>query len=65
MTKKPPAEIERLLTIREVAELENVCTKTIRRRVDSGELPALRDGRVIRIRPRDLLAYRLRRMLGN
>ena len=57
-------ELERLLTVREVAVLENVCTRTIRRRVASGELPAIREGRQLRFRPRDLEAYRLRRLLG-
>ncbi len=61
---KPPADLEQLLTIREVAELEVVSPKTITRRIAAGELPALRTGRLLRIRPQDLRAYRLKRLLG-
>jgi len=61
MTKQQ-YDLERLLTIREVAHLENTCERTIRRRVASGELPAIRYGRQLRIRPRDLQIYRLRRL---
>ena len=63
MTKQHD-DLERLLTVREVAHLENTCTRTIRRRIASGELPAIRYGRGFRIRPCDLRAYRLRRLLG-
>ena len=57
-------DLERLLTVREVAHLENTCTRTIRRRIASGELPAIRYNRQLRVRPRDLHIYRLRRLLG-
>lgn len=63
-TPKPAAELERLLTVREVAELERVSPKTITRRIATGELPALREGRLLRLRPQDLRAWRLRRLLG-
>ena len=63
--KKPADELERLLKVSEAAELENVSDKTIQRRIASGELPAIRDGRLIRIRPQDLRVYRLRRLLGD
>ena len=63
MTKQQ-YDVERLLTIKEVAHLENTCERTIRRRIASGELPAIRYGRQLRIRPRDLQGYRLRRLLG-
>ena len=66
MTTKTPKtnDLERLLTIQEVAELENVSTKTIGRRIASGELPAIRTKRLRRVRPQDLRAYRLRQLLG-
>ena len=67
MSKTPPrpADLERLLTVREVADLEAVSEKTIRRRIAAGELAALRSGpRELRIRPQDLRASRLRRLLG-
>ncbi|WP_083656015.1 helix-turn-helix domain-containing protein [Mongoliimonas terrestris] len=54
---------ERLLTIRDVANLQQTCERTIRRRIASGELPAIRDGRLVRIRPSDLRAYRARQLL--
>ncbi|MCZ4263018.1 helix-turn-helix domain-containing protein [Limimaricola sp. G21655-S1] len=57
-------DLETLLTIQQVAELENVSPKTIRRRIKSGGLPAIRNGRLLRIRPQDLRSYRLRQMLG-
>ncbi len=63
MTKQHD-DLERLLTVREVAHLENTCERTIRRRIASGELPAIRYGRGLRVRPRDLRAYRLQRLLG-
>jgi len=63
MTKQQ-YDVERLLTVKEVAHLENTCERTIRRRIASGELPAIRYGRQLRVRPRDLQGYRLRRLLG-
>lgn len=54
---------ERLLTIRDVANLQQTCERTIRRRIASGELPVIRDGRLVRIRPSDLRAYRARQLL--
>ena len=62
MTKQH--DVERLLTVKEVAHLENTCTRTIRRRIASSELPAIRYGRQLRVRPRDLQNYRLRRLFG-
>ena len=62
--KNPKDELERALTVKEVAHLENTCERTILRRIQAGELPAMRDGRVYKIFPRDLRAYRLRRMIG-
>ena len=55
---------EPLMTVREVAAAMNASEKTIRRRIASGELPAIRYGRQLRVRPRDLQGYRLRRLLG-
>ncbi len=66
MTRTPnkSAELERLLTIEEVALLEAVSPKTIRRRIASGDLRAMKYGRSFRIRPQDLQAYRLQKLLG-
>ena len=62
--KKRDDELERVLTVKETADLENTSERTIRRRIIAGELPAIRDGRQYKIRPQDLRAYRLRRLLG-
>lgn len=43
------------LTVREAAEAINVSEHTIRRRVESGELPHFRIGRCIRISEDDLM----------
>lgn len=46
--------------IPEAATLLSVSTKTIRREIDRGRLPALRIGRVWRIRIAELKAYLVR-----
>jgi len=46
-----------LLTKKRVAEILDTSEKTVDRRIRSGELPAIRDGRIIRIRPEDLDRY--------
>lgn len=62
MRTKQPDEFEPLLTIRDVAAIEKTCERTVRRRIAAGELRAIRMGRLIRIRPRDLRAYHLARL---
>jgi excisionase family DNA binding protein len=57
---KQSARAERLLTI-EGAEMLNVSVRTLRRRVSQGELPVIRDGRIVRIQPDDLRRYILLR----
>lgn len=48
---------DRLLTLPDVAA-ELVCSlATVRRRVRAGELPAVRDGRLVRVRRCDLERY--------
>ncbi len=55
-----------LLTIRAVAKILNVSEKTVRRRVDAGDLPIVRDGHLIRILAEDLNGYiAARRGFGN
>lgn len=58
-----PADFERLLTVAEVASVMGTCERTVRRRIKSGDLPALRDGRQLRIRPSDLRTYHLERLI--
>jgi excisionase family DNA binding protein len=47
----------RLLNIGEVADVLSVSIKTVRHRIEAGELPVIRDGRVIRVHPNDLDRY--------
>ncbi len=56
MTKRDDVS-EPLMTVREVAAAMNASEKTIRRRIASGELPVIRDGRLVRIRPVDYRRY--------
>jgi excisionase family DNA binding protein len=56
-------DLEPVLTVKEIAELHNVSERTVRRRIETGELTAIRDGRLIRVRARDLRAYQLARLL--
>jgi len=49
--------LEPLMTIKEVAVALKASEKTVRRRIRDAELLAVRDGRLIRVRPVDLRAY--------
>lgn len=49
--------LEPLLTIKEVAEALHACERTVRRRINAGQLLAVRDGRMVKVRPVDLRAY--------
>jgi excisionase family DNA binding protein len=51
-----PEPEERFLSVAEVAKRLDVSEKTVRRKIASGELPAHRVGRLIRIGERGLLA---------
>jgi excisionase family DNA binding protein len=47
-----------LLTVKQAAEVLGQCEKTIRRRIEDGDIPVHRPGgRAIRIAEADLLAY--------
>jgi excisionase family DNA binding protein len=48
---------EPLMTVREVAAAMNASEKTVRRRIAAGKLSVIRDGRLIRIRPKDYRSY--------
>ena len=60
--RKPKAETEvQLLTIRDVAELDQVSVKTVRRAIEQGRLSVIRvgpQGHLIRIHPSAHAAYR-------
>lgn len=56
-TQSPKIEApEQLLTVAEVANVLNCCTKTVRRIIASGILPAIRLNRQYRVRRADLAA---------
>jgi len=57
MTNTTNNKIEQLLSIKAAAELLSISVKTLFRRIKRGEMPVIRDGRLVRIRPKDLLAY--------
>ncbi len=61
MTKRDDVS-EPLMTVKEVATGMNASEKTVRRRIAAGELPVIRDGRLIRIRPKDYRAYLISKM---
>ena len=44
----------RLLTVDEVAQMWQVSTRTIRRMIKKKQIPVIRIGRAIRIRPKDV-----------
>ncbi len=64
MPDQNKSDLKPLLTIKQVAALENTSERTIRRWIKGGELPAIRTGRMFRVCPDDLRTYRLRRLLG-
>lgn len=54
--------IQNLLTIEQVSAVLGCSEKTVKRRIASGDLPVIRDGRMIRVHPVDLERYiKLRR----
>ena len=55
---KPRTDLpDHLLTVEETANVLNTSTKTIYRRIKTGELPKYRDGNLLRIHPDDLARY--------
>jgi excisionase family DNA binding protein len=49
--------LPRLLSLSDAAAVLGCSLKTLRRRIDEGELPVIRDGRLVRIHPEDLTRY--------
>ncbi len=48
---------EPLMTVKDVAADMKASEKTVRRRIATGAIPVVRDGRMIRIRPKDYRSY--------
>lgn len=53
--RDPRSHPPRLLTVREAADQLSLAERTIRRMIETGQLPAVRLGRNIRIRQEDVL----------
>jgi excisionase family DNA binding protein len=49
--------LSQLLTLQDAAGILNTSMKTLRRRIDDGQLPVIRDGRIVRVHPADLERY--------
>lgn len=58
-TKSAEADtaLPRLLTIDAAAAVLGCSLKTLRRRIEAGDLPVIRDGRLVRVHPQDLARY--------
>lgn len=48
---------QRLLSLQDACAVLGVSIKTLRRRIKAGDLPVIRDGRIIRVHPNDLDRY--------
>ncbi len=46
-----------LLSLHDTCAILSISMKTLRRRIDAGKLPVIRDGRIIRVHPIDLDRY--------
>ena len=55
--KTEQTALPQLLTLQGAAGILNTSMKTLRRRIDAGELPVIRDGRLVRVHPADLERY--------
>jgi excisionase family DNA binding protein len=54
---KPPGVPAALLTLAEASQVLGYSPKTLQRRIRAGELPVVRDGRLVRVHPADLARY--------
>lgn len=57
MSRPTTDRTSRLLTVEEVADVLRTSTKTVRRRISVGDLPCIRDGRLVRVLADDLERY--------
>lgn len=57
MTREVDSLASRFMTVGEVAALLRVSAMTVYRRINAGELPAVRIGRSFRVREEDLDRY--------
>ena len=61
---EPPTSAKRFLSLEEIAELLSVDYQLVYRQVRSGELPAVKLGRIYRVDRSDFETYLLRRKSG-
>ena len=54
----------RLLNLAQTAEVLDCSVKTLRRRIATGDLAVIRDGRLLRVHPDDLQRYIQQRRFG-
>jgi excisionase family DNA binding protein len=62
-TLEPTMNTAQLLTMSQIAERWRVSIETVKRRIRSGQLPALKLGRCVRVSPTTLVAYENNRKL--
>lgn len=62
-SKQAPA-LEKLLTETEASEILGCSVRTVRRRIEAGQLAVIRDGSLKRIQPEDLRNYIRNRRFG-
>ena len=55
--KTDDAALPRLLMLQDAADILNTSMKTLRRRINAGQLPVIRDGRIVRVHPNDVERY--------
>ena len=55
--KNEDAALARLLTLQDAAGILNTSMKPRRRPIAAGQLPVIRDGRIVRVQPADLQRY--------
>ena len=56
-TRTDTIPLKPLLTVQETARILGCSVKSVRRRIEAGDLPAIRDGRLLRVHPDDLDRY--------
>jgi excisionase family DNA binding protein len=57
MTKNPRPPRQRMFTVKQIAEADGVSIRTVQRWLDSGDLPYVKLGALVRIREDDHEAF--------
>ena len=56
-TKTDETALARLLTLQQASDTLGISPKTLQRRINAGQLPVIRDGRILRVHPNDIMRY--------